>query len=106
MKSPVVKRSIVIASHKTSVSLEDAFWTGLKDIASGRHMTLSELVATIDSERRHGNLSSAIRLFVLDHYRSQSNGAQSIVPEDGEKRREPESRRGATPSRSVSSSAL
>ncbi len=71
MKSPVVKRSIVIAGHKTSVSLEDAFWKGLKEIAGTRDMTLSELVALIDSERRHGNLSSAIRLFVLDHYRSQ-----------------------------------
>jgi predicted DNA-binding ribbon-helix-helix protein len=73
MKSPVVKRSIVIAGHKTSVSLEDAFWKGLKEIAGTRDMTLSELVALIDSERRHGNLSSAIRLFVLDHYRSQIN---------------------------------
>lgn len=73
MKSPVVKRSIVIAGHKTSVSLEDAFWKGLKDIAGTRDMTLSELVATIDSERRHGNLSSAIRLFVLDHFRGQSS---------------------------------
>ena len=71
MKSPVVKRSIVIAGHKTSVSLEDAFWTGLKEIASGRDMTLSDLVAAIDSERQHGNLSSAIRLFVLDFYRNQ-----------------------------------
>lgn len=74
MKSPVVKRSIVIAGHKTSVSLEDAFWKGLKDIAIGRHITLSDLVASIDSERRHGNLSSAIRLFVLDHFQAQSNG--------------------------------
>ena len=73
MKSPVIKRSIVIAGHKTSVSLEDAFWKGLKDIAGGRDMTLSELVATIDTDRRHGNLSSAIRLFVLDHYRGQTN---------------------------------
>jgi predicted DNA-binding ribbon-helix-helix protein len=71
MKSPVVKRSIVIAGHKTSVSLEDAFWRGLKEIAGHRDLTLSELVALIDQERRHGNLSSAIRLFVLDHYRSQ-----------------------------------
>ena len=71
MKSPVVKRSIVIAGHKTSVSLEDAFWTALKEIAAGRDMTLSDLVATIDSERQHGNLSSAIRLFVLDFYRNQ-----------------------------------
>ena len=72
MKSPVVKRSIVIAGHKTSVSLEDAFWKGLKEIAGGRNLTLSDLVSTIDSERRHGNLSSAIRLFVLNHYRTQA----------------------------------
>ena len=71
MKSPVVKRSIVITGHKTSVSLEDAFWSGLKDIASARNMTLSDLVGSIDADRRQGNLSSAIRLFVLDHYRSQ-----------------------------------
>jgi len=75
MKSPVVKRSIVVAGHKTSVSLEDAFWTGLKEIAQARGMTLSELVATIDTGRKHGNLSSAIRLFVLDHYRSQGHPA-------------------------------
>jgi predicted DNA-binding ribbon-helix-helix protein len=71
MKSPVVKRSIVIAGHKTSVSLEDAFWKGLKEIANGRELTLSDMVASIDTDRRHGNLSSAIRLFVLDHYRMQ-----------------------------------
>ena len=72
MKSPVVKRSIVIAGHKTSVSLEDAFWRALKEIAGSRGQTLSDLVAAIDSERQHGNLSSAIRLFVLDHYRTRS----------------------------------
>jgi predicted DNA-binding ribbon-helix-helix protein len=77
MKSPVVKRSIVIAGHKTSVSLEDAFWKGLKDIAIARHFTLSDLVASIDTERRHGNLSSAIRLFVLDHYQTQIAGGKS-----------------------------
>lgn len=71
MKSPVVKRSIVIAGHKTSVSLEDAFWGALKDIAGTREITLSDLVASIDTDRRHGNLSSAIRLFVLDHYRNK-----------------------------------
>jgi len=71
MKSPVVKRSIVIAGHKTSVSLEDAFWKALKQIASGLDLTLSDLVASIDTDRRQGNLSSAIRLFVLDHYRAQ-----------------------------------
>jgi predicted DNA-binding ribbon-helix-helix protein len=75
MKSPVVKRSIVIAGHKTSVSLEDAFWTGLKEIAGKRDLTLSDMVATIDQERRHGNLSSAIRLFVLDYYRGGDSSA-------------------------------
>jgi len=70
MKSPVVKRSIVIAGHKTSVSLEDAFWEALKEIASERNATLSEVVANIDSSRSQGNLSSAIRLFVLDHFRA------------------------------------
>lgn len=74
MKSPVVKRSIVIAGHKTSVSLEDAFWDALKEIASRRKATLSDLVASIDSSRTQGNLSSAIRLFVLDHFRSASRG--------------------------------
>jgi predicted DNA-binding ribbon-helix-helix protein len=83
MKSPVVKRSIVIAGHKTSVSLEDAFWQGLKDIAGARSMTLSEMVAHIDSERRHGNLSSAIRLFVLDHYRSQGAESRGEQAADG-----------------------
>jgi predicted DNA-binding ribbon-helix-helix protein len=86
MKSPVVKRSIVIAGHKTSVSLEDAFWKSLKDIAGDRAMTLSDLVATIDTERQHGNLSSAIRLFVLDHYRAQIGGhpdGQEPPPQPG-----------------------
>jgi predicted DNA-binding ribbon-helix-helix protein len=80
MKSPVVKRSIVIAGHKTSVSLEDAFWKALKEIAGGRHMTLSDIVGMIDSERQHGNLSSAIRLFVLDYYRSP-RPEETAIPE-------------------------
>jgi predicted DNA-binding ribbon-helix-helix protein len=71
MKSPVKRRSIVIAGHSTSVSLEEAFWKGLREIASGRNMTTSELIAAINSERRHSNLSSAIRLFVLGFYRDQ-----------------------------------
>jgi predicted DNA-binding ribbon-helix-helix protein len=71
MKSLVIKRSVVVAGHKTSVSLEDAFWKGLKEIAGERDTTLSELVGGIDSERENGNLSSALRLFVLDFYRTQ-----------------------------------
>ena len=75
MKSPVIKRSIVVAGHKTSVSLEDAFWKSLKEIADDRDVTLSDLVSTIDTGRNHGNLSSAIRLFVLDHFRNMHTPA-------------------------------
>jgi predicted DNA-binding ribbon-helix-helix protein len=70
--SAIVKRSIVIAGHRTSVSVEDAFWTALKDIAANRGSTVAALVATIDAGRQHGNLSSAIRLFVLDHFRAET----------------------------------
>jgi predicted DNA-binding ribbon-helix-helix protein len=69
MSSTVVKRSIVIAGHRTSISLEDSFWKALKQIAKQRGETLSDIVAAIDDKRDDGNLSSAIRVFVLDHYR-------------------------------------
>jgi predicted DNA-binding ribbon-helix-helix protein len=69
-KSGVLKRSIVIAGHKTSISLEDAFWNALREIATAQGVTLSTLVSTIDGDRQHTNLSSAIRLFVLGHYRT------------------------------------
>jgi len=85
MKSAVLKRSVVIGGHKTSVSLEDRFWGSLKAIAGERNLTLSELVATIDGERQHGNLSSAIRLFVLDHYLSLIPAS----PDDDRERRDP-----------------
>jgi predicted DNA-binding ribbon-helix-helix protein len=71
MKSLMMRRSLVIARHKTSVSLEDAFWEGLKEIAAARNMTMSDLVGAIDTERKHANLSSAIRLFVLNNYRDE-----------------------------------
>ena len=72
MKSTVIKRSIAVAGHKTSVSLEDAFWQGLREIAHRRGVTLSDLVETIGADRKEGtNLSSAIRLFVLEQYRDQ-----------------------------------
>jgi predicted DNA-binding ribbon-helix-helix protein len=72
MKSLVVKRSIVVAGHKTSVSLEDPFWSELKDIAERQRVTLSTMVGDIDTQRRQGNLSSAIRLFVLDQVRNHA----------------------------------
>jgi predicted DNA-binding ribbon-helix-helix protein len=71
MKSPVVKRSIVLAGHKTSVSLEEPFWTSMKQISKERDVALFKLIGQIDGSRQQGNLSSAIRLFVLDHYKSR-----------------------------------
>ena len=69
MKSLVVKRSIIIDGHRTSVSIEEPFWIDLKKIARTQQVTLSELVTKIDHTREQGNLSSAIRLFVLHHVR-------------------------------------
>ena len=69
MKSSIVKRSVVIGGHKTSISLEEPFWTDLKQIAHAQHVTLSALVAQIDGTREQSNLSSEIRLFVLRHFR-------------------------------------
>ena len=71
-KSPIVKRSIVVGGHKTSVSLEDAFWTDLREIAHESRATMSSLVAGIDKAHHPGNLSSAIRLFVLEHWHNRS----------------------------------
>jgi predicted DNA-binding ribbon-helix-helix protein len=67
----VRKRSVLVAARRTSVSLEDEFWDGLKEVAVARNIKLLALVAKIDSARQGANLSSAIRLFVLDFYQSQ-----------------------------------
>ena len=71
MAWPIEKRSIVIGRRKSSVSLEEPFWISLKELAKTRGKTLSELVDEIAGDRQHGNLSSAIRLFVLDYFRSR-----------------------------------
>jgi predicted DNA-binding ribbon-helix-helix protein len=68
------KRSVVIAGHRTSVSLETAFWTGLKEIAERRGLSVNRLVETIDAARAT-NLSSAIRVFVLKSYQDHGVGA-------------------------------
>jgi predicted DNA-binding ribbon-helix-helix protein len=68
MKSRIARRTIVIGGRKTSMSLEDAFWNEFKKIAAERAMTLSALVSSIDSSREQPNLTSAIRLFVLNYY--------------------------------------
>ena len=78
MKSLIVKRSVVIGGHKTSVSLEDPFWSEVKKIAHTQQATVSKLVAEIDKGREQGNLSSAIRLFVLDQVRGMGHSATLV----------------------------
>lgn len=78
-QSAIVKRSVRIAGHATSISLEAAFWQGLCDIAAGRRVSVNALVATIDAARG-GNLSSAIRLFVLGCARSGELDAAGLTP--------------------------
>ena len=76
MKSQIVKRSVMIDGHKTSISLEDAFWSSLKEIAQAQGSTVAQTVTTILKTRKQGNLSSAVRLFVLDHVRNGQTGKQ------------------------------
>ena len=73
LKSLVTKRSVVIGEHKTSVSLEKPFWDALKEIAVLNGIGLQDLVTKIHRDRKHSNLSSAIRLFVLESYRAKSH---------------------------------
>ena len=83
MNSTVKKRSIVIGSHKTSISLEDKFWICLRQIARERSTTASELIGMVDEMRNGGNLSSTIRVFVLNHYRNTVESNQ-ILPANEE----------------------
>jgi predicted DNA-binding ribbon-helix-helix protein len=76
VKSSIAKRSIMIGGHKTSISLEDAFWNCLRGIAKERAETVSDLITTINADRQQGNLSSALRLFVLGFYRDQVEKTQ------------------------------
>jgi predicted DNA-binding ribbon-helix-helix protein len=85
MKLPLLKRSIDIRGHRTSVSLEDAFWSELKEIAHSQRVPVRKLIAQIDDTRQQANLSSAIRLHVLEHIRSRGQGKEktkssSIAP--------------------------
>ena len=59
----------MLGRRKTSISLQAAFWAGLKEIADAEDVPDSALVRRIDTDRRHANLTSALRLYVLDHYR-------------------------------------
>jgi predicted DNA-binding ribbon-helix-helix protein len=70
-KSAVTKRSVVIGGHKTSVSLEEPFWSEVRAIAEAEQITVSNLLRRIDRERSNANLSSAIRVYVLEHVREK-----------------------------------
>ncbi|HIF26904.1 MAG TPA: hypothetical protein EYG18_02540 [Micavibrio sp.] len=65
------KRSIKIAGHATSISLEDEFWDALNDIAESKSLGITALIELIDKQRKTDNLSSAIRLYVLDYFRKK-----------------------------------
>ena len=71
MKSVIIKRSIVLNGHKTSVSLENEFWEGLRQIADAQKSKVSAMVQKIDRERTNRNLSSAIRIYVFNHFRER-----------------------------------
>jgi predicted DNA-binding ribbon-helix-helix protein len=71
----------MLDGHKTSVSLEDEFWTSLKEIASSRQLTVADLVAAIDRDRNNGNLSSELRLYVLAHYRGRQQPIETPAAE-------------------------
>jgi predicted DNA-binding ribbon-helix-helix protein len=83
MRSSITKRSIVISGHKTSVSLEEPFWIGLKEIAKRHNTTMSRIVAQIELTRQYGNLSSAIRLFVLEQSRHQLAPGERLQDAEG-----------------------
>jgi predicted DNA-binding ribbon-helix-helix protein len=80
MKSSIVKRSVIIGGHKTSISLEDEFWHCVRDIADQQRVSVSTLLKSIDNGRDNANLSSAIRVFVVEHFRLI---AQGLLPRQG-----------------------
>lgn len=69
------KRSLTIAGHRTSVSLEEPFWRAVADVAAARGLSPAALIAEIDGSRGDASLSSAIRIHLLEHYRSRSRCA-------------------------------
>jgi predicted DNA-binding ribbon-helix-helix protein len=80
MKPAIVKRSVMIGGRKTSVSLEDEFWEALHQIALRDRAPVWSIVQKVDCDRRNGNLSSAIRVFVLKQFRAGSKNQQSVAP--------------------------
>lgn len=80
MTGRIVKRSVAIAGHRTSVSLEDVFWSDLRTLASQRRLSTASLIAEIDGARRAANLSSALRLYVLAEAKRGAFGATVTAP--------------------------
>jgi predicted DNA-binding ribbon-helix-helix protein len=78
--SRIIKRSIIRNGHKSSVSLEDQFWDCLREIAKSKKLTVSKLVEEIDHHRSSYNLSSAIRLFVLEYYQKSFSDRSERSP--------------------------
>jgi predicted DNA-binding ribbon-helix-helix protein len=74
IKSLVVKQSVRIHGHNSSVSLEGAFWNALKEIAVAQNISTNALVSKIDTERKSANLSSVIRVYIIEHYRLTAKG--------------------------------
>ena len=85
IKSSVVKHSMIVNGRDSSVSIEGAFWNALKEIAATREVSVSDLIATINKERQHTNLSSVLRLFVLEHYRAQVGDRKAVERRTDEK---------------------
>ena len=79
MESLVVKHTVFINGTQRGVYLEEEFWKGLKHIAQERRQTLGRLITSIDADRRQPNLSSAIRVFVLEYYRDQLDRRDGMV---------------------------
>ena len=78
-ESPVLKRTVYIVGRKTQITLEESFWTTLKEIAQTQGVMVSQVVTEIEKSRQGGNLSSAVRIFVLDRVRSKKAGATAGV---------------------------
>jgi len=72
-----IKRSFSIKGHRTSISLEAAFWSALKEAAAQESITAAALIARIDAERGPAGLSSAVRIWILDYYRSRAASASA-----------------------------
>jgi predicted DNA-binding ribbon-helix-helix protein len=81
LRSLVLKRSVLVGRHRTSISLEDIFWNELRAIAKKSNIHLSQLISQIDAEREHCNLSSAIRMFVFQ-YRAAKIGSDEQTMKD------------------------